>query len=520
MAMKRVCDPDFLNGSMKLRSFIDSLANSPSNVFLLWFTLFVDLGRKILALVVPFQFTLVGFFPLTPASFRFKLSVFFKLKLNAEFSVTVLDPSHVLIYLTNDLDYNRIFCHRSYFVNNCFMKLSKWSPSLDIGVELPHLSSPRILHALSSMFGQPLNVDNSTYVGSKPSLVLVLVELDITKNYTDKIWLGPENLGYIQMVHMEEFPSFCVSCKCLGHLGSSAPMHVSNINSNGIYIFVLVSSVNDGLIDGGIKNAFGGVNDFGVVVARAEVRQDSDRNACVVVKNLDNVPFVMLISPINVVVDNFGGVIEVNCNQVGNVVDDLCVIKEGVKDGLIPNPYLVNLVLLRLLLIMLKMMMMLWWNVGREADDPLVSSAFSLSVENVKVGIGSDALPINDEVILDGEVGTTVPLVDVPISLIANDALVAQLAANKNDYEMDEGDWLDDCYSTPNWDAKEDFDVHRGHSKGIYDLNVISIAEVLVGSLVAPPPAGRLSPSCGLDVACFFCLLLGFFGFVVLVEIR
>ncbi|KAH0471122.1 hypothetical protein IEQ34_000845 [Dendrobium chrysotoxum] len=75
------------------------------------------------------------------------------------------------------------------------MKLIKWSSFLDVGVKSlviliwvsfpnlrPHIFSPRILHAMDSMF-----VDNATSVGSRPSLVRVLMELDITKNFPDKI---------------------------------------------------------------------------------------------------------------------------------------------------------------------------------------------------------------------------------------------------------------------------------------------------------------------------------------------
>ncbi|KAH0451472.1 hypothetical protein IEQ34_018771 [Dendrobium chrysotoxum] len=70
MAVKRVNDPGFLNGSFKSRSFLDALSGSPSVIFsklrqslfrvlpFLWIS-----EEEILALAVPFQFALVGFFP-------------------------------------------------------------------------------------------------------------------------------------------------------------------------------------------------------------------------------------------------------------------------------------------------------------------------------------------------------------------------------------------------------------------------------------------------------------------------
>ncbi|KAL0913327.1 hypothetical protein M5K25_016778 [Dendrobium thyrsiflorum] len=40
---------------------------------------------------------------------------------------------------------------------------------------------------------------------------------DINKRYHDKVWIGTENLGYIQAVIMEDLPSYCVHCKSLAY---------------------------------------------------------------------------------------------------------------------------------------------------------------------------------------------------------------------------------------------------------------------------------------------------------------
>ncbi|KAH0458233.1 hypothetical protein IEQ34_013548 [Dendrobium chrysotoxum] len=110
------------------------------------------------------------------------------------------------------------------------MKLTKWSTSVDIGVESPiiliwisfpnlrpHLYFPLIHHGLGSLFGHPLKVYNATSIGSRPSVVCVLVELGITKNFPNRVWLGPKKFGYIQHVEMEDFPPFCIACKFIGH---------------------------------------------------------------------------------------------------------------------------------------------------------------------------------------------------------------------------------------------------------------------------------------------------------------
>ncbi|KAH0462293.1 hypothetical protein IEQ34_009868 [Dendrobium chrysotoxum] len=113
----------------------------------------------------------------------------------AHILITLLDPLHILIKMINDLDYSMIFCHRSYLANNCYMKMTKWSPLVDVGVE----SSPVFWLSLTSR-----------------------------KLYPDKVWLGPEKLGYIQQVVMEVFPSFCTSYKCIGHLSGDCQPYLSS----------------------------------------------------------------------------------------------------------------------------------------------------------------------------------------------------------------------------------------------------------------------------------------------------
>ncbi|PKU67866.1 hypothetical protein MA16_Dca019392 [Dendrobium catenatum] len=127
------------------------------------------------------------------------------------------------------------------------MKITKWSPGLDIGVESPiipiwisfsslqpHFFAPNIFHNLGSLFGQPLKINSADYLGSQPSLAHVLVELDIMQSYPEKVWLSFKNLGYVQQVQMEVFPPFCDFCKSIGHKrgdfhsSSTATKHVSS----------------------------------------------------------------------------------------------------------------------------------------------------------------------------------------------------------------------------------------------------------------------------------------------------
>ncbi|KAI0501645.1 hypothetical protein KFK09_016590 [Dendrobium nobile] len=239
---KKLLDPGFLAGKQP-KSFRDALSGDSIDSFpdfrissnrgmpSLWFS-----EEEFLHLAKPFEFALVGRFPLKCPTLDSIRKFFFGLKLSGEFSVTLLDQTNVLIKLHNDLDYARDFAHRSYLVFGCFMKVIKWSPVLDLSEESPvvpvwlsfpglrpHLFSSRILFGLSSIFCRPIQTDNATAAGSRPSVARILVELDVTKTFPDSVWLGPEKLGYVQKVVFECMPGFCSSCKTLGHKKMDCP---------------------------------------------------------------------------------------------------------------------------------------------------------------------------------------------------------------------------------------------------------------------------------------------------------
>ncbi|KAH0464101.1 hypothetical protein IEQ34_006887 [Dendrobium chrysotoxum] len=65
---------------------------------------------------------------------------FGSLKLTSFFSMGLLDSLHVSIQLSNNLDYSRVFTRRSYFINNCQMRILKWTPFFDIQEDLDVIS--------------------------------------------------------------------------------------------------------------------------------------------------------------------------------------------------------------------------------------------------------------------------------------------------------------------------------------------------------------------------------------------
>ncbi|KAL0918752.1 hypothetical protein M5K25_010783 [Dendrobium thyrsiflorum] len=170
-------DPGFLNsgsttcsfkvviyGSMSCSSFLDLKSTAHCGMTTLWVT-----EEEVMTLEAPFQFVLVGKFPLRKPKLDLIRHFIFNLKLYGNFSVTVLDPRHVLIKLEKDLYCSCIF------------------------------------------------VNNAIAVGSRLSVASVLVELDITKQYPNNIWLGPEKLEYVQEVMMNDFPTLSDHCKTSSH---------------------------------------------------------------------------------------------------------------------------------------------------------------------------------------------------------------------------------------------------------------------------------------------------------------
>ncbi|KAI0519419.1 hypothetical protein KFK09_006866 [Dendrobium nobile] len=88
-------------------------------------------------LAAPFCFTLVGKFVLRRPNLDIIRKFFYSLKLSGSFNVGLLDPRHIAIKMSNDLDYSRIFARRSYYIQGCQMRLLKWSPDFDVREESP-----------------------------------------------------------------------------------------------------------------------------------------------------------------------------------------------------------------------------------------------------------------------------------------------------------------------------------------------------------------------------------------------
>ncbi|KAL0918189.1 hypothetical protein M5K25_010183 [Dendrobium thyrsiflorum] len=105
-AMNVVNDPDKTLGSNKI--FV-------RHAYKYKYRAIVFSDEDVVKLASPFQFTLVGKFSIQHPNMMLSMGFF----LSDNFSVGLLDPRHVAIQLSNDLDYSQIFSRRSYYISNC-----------------------------------------------------------------------------------------------------------------------------------------------------------------------------------------------------------------------------------------------------------------------------------------------------------------------------------------------------------------------------------------------------------------
>ncbi|KAL0923494.1 hypothetical protein M5K25_007553 [Dendrobium thyrsiflorum] len=450
----KLCDPGFLVGSSSSRSFLDVLANSsPGNDFpklrvssfrglpSLWIS-----ELEIQALAIPFQFSLVCFFPSKRPSLDSIRRFFFNLKLNGEFLVTLLDSSHILIKLANDLDY----CSK------------------------------------------PPKIDSAISIGTRPSVACVLVELDITKSYPDKVWLGLEKSGYVQTVVMEEFPPFCASYNYIGHVVSSCRPQVDlfipikdscKVSNNHALINysppLSVPSASPMILQ--VTEELGVVND--------QVVMDLALNSAnVVIEDLDVGCTASALAPEVLVVENVAGLGNVYVGSF-NVANSAVGNRGGGGGGggwapalgmvaagdnasveVLVEPLLVNCIVDHLASPLAGAIVSIEPEVAAPSSktlDPCVELPISVQ--------SSSPSPIH----LEGKTD----IVNIPISVMSNAELKSRMAWSMNNSVLVQSNWLDidDPNSTPSTTDSEDFGAHVNDNMYSFMVGCIVDQAVLNG---------------------------------------
>ncbi|KAK4383893.1 hypothetical protein Sango_3110800 [Sesamum angolense] len=104
-----------------------------------------------------------------------------------------LNFKHVLIRLSNEEDFSRIWLRGEWTFDSFHMRVFKWTPKFDPQIESPiapvwirlpalpvHLFEKNALFTLTTKIGKPLRMDEPTADLSRPDLARVCVEIDVT----------------------------------------------------------------------------------------------------------------------------------------------------------------------------------------------------------------------------------------------------------------------------------------------------------------------------------------------------
>ncbi|KAL0406373.1 UNVERIFIED_CONTAM: hypothetical protein Slati_3951200 [Sesamum latifolium] len=176
------------------------------------------------------KFALIGKFSHGLPSLNFLKNRLIKLDLRGSVSVGAINLKHVLIQLSHEEDYSRLWLRGEWLFDNYPMRVFKWSPKFNPHIESPiapvwikfpelpcHLFEKNALFGIASLIGKPLRMDEPTADLSRPSMARVCVELDLTASRTPAIFLEVDDLTIRQSVIYENCPLYCSHCKHLGH---------------------------------------------------------------------------------------------------------------------------------------------------------------------------------------------------------------------------------------------------------------------------------------------------------------
>ncbi|EOY02235.1 Uncharacterized protein TCM_011922 [Theobroma cacao] len=191
---------------------------------------------EICILAKPFSLCLVGKFTRMPKLQEVR-SAFKGIGLSGAYEIKWLDYKHVIIHLSNDQDFNRIWTRQQWFIVGQKMRIFKWSPEFEAEKESPvvpvwisfpnlkaHLYEKFALLLIAKTIGRPLFVDEATAKGSRPSVARVCAEYDCRKPPINQVWIvtqkretGTVTNGYAQKVEFSQMPAYCDHCCHVGH---------------------------------------------------------------------------------------------------------------------------------------------------------------------------------------------------------------------------------------------------------------------------------------------------------------
>ena len=154
--------------------------------------------EEIAIMAAPFKLSLIGKFSFGRPSMESIRKFFTSLSLKGNWQVSLLDKRHVLIKLSLEEDYTRLWIRQSWSVQGFNMRVFKWSPQfrcneespvVPVWITLPYLPV-HLVYCKSALFsiGKPLWVDHATATLNRPTVARVLVECDVSQpSFTQKV---------------------------------------------------------------------------------------------------------------------------------------------------------------------------------------------------------------------------------------------------------------------------------------------------------------------------------------------
>ncbi|EOY08581.1 Uncharacterized protein TCM_023221 [Theobroma cacao] len=152
-------------------------------------------------LAMPFKHSVIEKFTNMPCMQEIRMT-FKGIELVGAYEIWWLDYKYVLIFLTNEHDFNRIWICQVWFIVNKKIRVFKWSLKFQLEKEssvvpvwfsfpnLPvHLHEKSALMMIARTVDKPFFVDEATANRSRPSVARVCVEYDCQKPPLDHVWI-------------------------------------------------------------------------------------------------------------------------------------------------------------------------------------------------------------------------------------------------------------------------------------------------------------------------------------------
>ncbi|KAK6803127.1 hypothetical protein RDI58_000911 [Solanum bulbocastanum] len=188
------------------------------------------------------KYTLVGKFTnAMPKMEIIRKSFIAQTDLTGGVKIAHFNSRHIYIDLDNEADHISVWTKQRMYIAGHVMRLQVWTPTFKPAEETPivpiwitlselpwHCYYMDILTPLLSPVGKALYLDSATMQKTRGSVAKVRVQIDITKERPQHVWMGfsekDPSLGKWQIIEFEDVPSYCLHCKHQGHIIGECPL--------------------------------------------------------------------------------------------------------------------------------------------------------------------------------------------------------------------------------------------------------------------------------------------------------